>query len=72
MKVKDLISLLSQFPANIDVVVKGYESGVDDVIDVKQVRIVRNANEEWYYGRHRIDEDSDIQAVFIIGENRQP
>jgi hypothetical protein len=72
MKVKELIMLLSQFPENIDVVVKGYEGGVDDAVDVKQIGIVKNANEEWYYGRHRIDADSDVQAVFIRGENHQP
>ncbi len=71
MKVKDLLSLLSQFPADLDVVVKGYEGGVDDVVAVKIINIQRDANEEWYYGRHEMDEDSDIQAVLILGENRR-
>lgn len=72
MKVKELISLLSQMPADADVVVKGYEGGVDDVTDVTLVRILRDVHKEWYYGRHAIDNTSEIQAVFIAGQERQP
>ncbi len=38
MKVKDLVTLLSQMPADADLVVKGYEGGVDDVVNVKLVK----------------------------------
>ena len=58
-------------PAEADVVVKGYEGGVDDVVNVKLVKIKKDAHAEWYYGRHEIDEDSDVQAVFIQREERQ-
>jgi hypothetical protein len=71
MKVKDLLALLSQMPADVDVVVKGYEGGVDDVVDVKLVKIKKDVHPEWYYGRHEIDEDGDVQAVFIPREERQ-
>jgi len=71
MKVKDLLTLLSQMPENVDVVVKGYEGGVDDVVNVKLVQIKKDVNAEWYYGRHEIDEDGDVQSVFIQGEERQ-
>ena len=71
MKVKDLLTLLSQLPADVDVVVKGYEGGVDDVVNVKLVKIKKDVNVEWYYGRHEIDEDGDVQAVFIQREERQ-
>ena len=71
MKVIDLLTLLSQMPSEADVVVKGYEGGVDDVVNVKLVKIKKNVNHEWYYGKHTIDEDSDIQAVFIQREERQ-
>jgi hypothetical protein len=70
MKVKDLLALLSQCPPDMDVVVKGYEGGVDDVVEVKVVTIKKNVNAEWYYGRHEVDEDGESQAVFIVGENR--
>ena len=71
MKVIDLLTLLSQMPSEADVVVKGYEGGVDDVVNVKLVKIKKNANDEWYYGKHAIDEDGDIQAVFIQRAERQ-
>jgi hypothetical protein len=71
MKVIDLLALLSQMPSEADVVVKGYEGGVDDIVSVKLVKIKKNVNDEWYYGKHAIDEDGDIQAVFIQREERQ-
>lgn len=72
MKVRELLTLLSQMPSAADVVVKGYEGGVDDVVNVKLVKIKKNVNDEWYYGKHAIDEDGDIQAVFVQREERQP
>ena len=71
MKVINLLTLLSQMPAEADVVVKGYEGGVDDVVNVKLVKIKKDAHAEWYYGRHEIDEDGDVQAVFIQREESQ-
>ena len=72
MRVNELIALLSQMPADADVVVKGYEEGVDDVVDVTLVQIRRNVHTEWYYGKHAIDNTGDVQAVFIAGPKRQP
>ncbi len=71
MKVKDLINLLSRMPAEADVIVKGYEGGMDDVINVKLAKIKKDTHTEWHYGRHEIDEDGDVQAVFIQREERQ-
>lgn len=71
MKVKDLLDLLSQMPADVDVVVKGYEGGADDVVNVKLVKIKKDVHAEWYYGRHEIDENGDVQAVYIQREERQ-
>ncbi|GMV33964.1 MAG: hypothetical protein DCC59_04500 [Chloroflexi bacterium] len=71
MKVKDLLNLLSQMPADADVMVKGYEGGVDDVINVKLVNIKKDVNVEWYYGRHEADEDGGVQAVYIQREERR-
>jgi hypothetical protein len=71
MKVIDLLRLLSQMPMDADVVVEGYEGGVDDVINVKLVKIKKDVNVDWYYGRHEIDDDGDTQAVFIQREERQ-
>ena len=72
MRVNDLITLLSQMPGDAQVVVKGYEGGVDDVAEIKLVQIRKDVNNEWYYGRHEIDDAGDLQAVFIAGLERQP
>ncbi len=71
MKTKDLLTLLAQMPAEAEVVVKGYESGVDDVVNVMLVKIKKDVHDEWYYGRHEIAEDGDVQAVFIQREERK-
>ncbi len=71
MKVKDLLTLLSKMPADADVVAKGYEGGVDDIINVRLVKLCRDVHKEWYYGRHEIKEDGDVQAVFIQKEERE-
>ncbi len=71
MKVMDLLTLLSEMPADADVVLKGYEGGVDDVLNVKLVKIKKDVNAEWYYGKHEIDEDGDFQVVFIQRDERE-
>ena len=71
MNVKDLIALLSEMPADADVVAKGYEGGVDDIVSVQLVKLNRDIHGEWYYGRHEIKEDGDVQAVFIQREERE-
>jgi hypothetical protein len=69
MKVNELLALLSQMPANADVVVKGYDEGVDDVVDIALIQIRRDVHKEWYYGKHEIDETSHIQAVLLQGQS---
>lgn len=71
MRVDELIALLSQMPEEADVVVKGYEGGVDDVVHVKLVQIRRDVHEEWYYGQHAIEDTGDVQAVFIAALERE-
>lgn len=58
-------------PSDADVVVKGYEEGVDDVVDVNLIRIHRDVNKEWYYGKHEIDDTATVQAILIAGPERQ-
>ncbi|WKZ48895.1 MAG: hypothetical protein QY306_05950 [Anaerolineales bacterium] len=72
MKVDELIARLSELPPDADVVVKGYEGGVDDVVDISLVTIRRDVNVEWFYGKHELDDNSDNQAIFLAGPNREP
>jgi len=71
MKVMDLLTLLSEMPADADVVLKGYEGGLVDVLNMKLVKIKKDTNPDWYYGKHEIDEHGDIQAVFIQRDERE-
>jgi len=65
-------SLISNAFRGVDVVLKGYEGGVDNVVNVKLVRIKKDVNDEWYYGKHEIDEGGDAQVVYIQREERKP
>ena len=73
MKVNDLIKKLEKFPAESRVVVAGYEDGLADVINAKEISIKLEANKEWYYGRHEETapgESGAVMAVIIIAERR--
>lgn len=52
MKVKDLIEVLSQYDAELPVLVDGYEGGCNDVDLIEEIEIVKDVNTEWYYGSH--------------------
>lgn len=49
---KELIEALSTFPPNTRIVVRGYESGVNDVVECCSRKIVLDANCSPWYGRH--------------------
>ena len=73
MTAKELIQKLSEFPAEMNIVVPGYEGGFSDVSGAREVRIRRDANKEWYYGQHEEAEASDqeaVKAVVIIGSKK--
>ena len=52
MLIKTLIKRLEKLDGSLPVIVDGYEGGVDDVTKIKKVKMVRNVNTEWYYGKH--------------------
>jgi hypothetical protein len=66
MTASELIEALQKMPGDTRVVVNGYEGGVDDVDEVRAVKVVLNAYEpqKLYYGSHAI-EDEGIPAVLI-------
>lgn len=59
MTVAELIAVLSAFPQDSRVVVRGYEYGVDDILSPKAVIIALNVNDESYAGPHE-DLDSGL------------
>jgi len=55
MTVKQLIQSLSKIQdQDIRVMVKGYEGGYNDIVDINPapIDIALDVNEEWYYGKH--------------------
>ena len=58
MNVQELIEALSQFPADTPVVVRGYESGYNDIQDVRPLSIQLNVNQTWYYGAHGLSDEN--------------
>lgn len=57
MTVQELIDALSQFPPETPVVVRGYESGYNDVHDVTEENIQIGVNTTWYYGAHGTNDE---------------
>ncbi len=73
MIVSELIILLNTFDKSLPVVIRGYESGVNDVSRVIPVYIERNAHTEDYYGQHEqstIATNISIPALELWGENK--
>ena len=54
MTIEELIRLLSAYPADLRVMVQGYEDGYDDLEAdcVIAGEAILNVNSAWYYGRH--------------------
>ena len=65
MTVKQLIKILQQIQdQEIRVMVRGYERGYDDVMNINPapIDIALDVNDKWYYGRHESIEDTAIEA----------
>jgi len=74
MKVKEVIAALQRHDPNAPVIVHGYESGYNRVIEARAVNIVSNATQEWYDGEFdaAVDENEQshaVPAVELRGEN---
>ena len=65
MNVKELIEHLQTMPSDTMVVVAGYEGGVNEVGGVDKIKLLLDQHDEWYYGRHEVDNNGDTDAVYI-------
>jgi len=52
MTVEELIAELQKHDPKLQVIISGYEGGVDDIGCVIPQKIALNVNTEWYYGKH--------------------
>lgn len=68
MNVRELIEELKQYDPETMVVINGYEGGYSEVKEMSEVDLMKNINNEWYYGPHELamtKEDSDCKAILI-------
>lgn len=65
MKVSELISKLMKYDSDLQVMVDGYEGGVDECPCVLLRTVKLNANTAWYYGKHELDASSSYCVVYL-------
>lgn len=65
MTVQELISELQKCDLKQMVVVPGYEDGYNNTKAVCPIRLTLDANSEWYYGRHKEDDNGEHLAILI-------
>ncbi len=73
MTAHELIRNLQALPPNTKVVVRGYEDGYNDILQLKRVKIKRKVDAYWFDGEYEDSNDADaIDAVDLYGENKNP
>lgn len=50
MKVAELIALLREQPADMEVLVQSYEEGFDPVTHLKPIAVTKGPDKRWYVG----------------------
>jgi hypothetical protein len=65
MTVKELIEKLKSYPAEVRVLVDGYEGGFSEISAVSKTKVKLNANTESYNGPHEEIEGADTAVVVI-------
>ena len=72
MTAKELINQLQQLPPEIKMVVRGYEEGYNDIMQLKPVKLKQDVNAKWYYGEYlKDDSEGSIDAIEVYGENKK-
>lgn len=71
MTASELINELQKLSPDTKIVVRGYEDGYNDILQLKPVKIKRKADSHWYDGEYEnsIDEDA-IATIDLFGENK--
>lgn len=75
MNVKEVIANLKNHNPDAQVVVRGYESGVNAVLKVESVDIIPNSGQDnWFNGEYEIvsdnkEQEKSVPAVELVGEN---
>ncbi|MDI6757254.1 MAG: hypothetical protein QME32_04450 [Endomicrobiia bacterium] len=67
MKIKELVQCLHQFDEGMEVLVEGYEQGVEplDKERIKKIKYTENVHKQWYYGRHEKDKNGKHEGILL-------
>ena len=70
MTASELIRKLNDLPPEIKIVIRGYESGYNDIIMLKNRNITINKERNWWDGEYIDHKETDaIPAVELFGDN---
>lgn len=72
MTVDELITELRRHPGGLRVYVRGYEEGIDDIIEVEPVKVHRDVHTAWCYGAHEMIPDDCGDAWTSDDDARSP
>ncbi|MET4081129.1 hypothetical protein ABIB40_001074 [Pedobacter sp. UYP30] len=73
MTASELIQHLHTLPPDTRIVVRGYEHGYNDILNLKAVKIKLNPNAYRWVGEYEVSTDADaIGAIDLLGENQHP
>jgi len=71
MTAKELIQHLQQLQPDTKIVIRGYEDGYNDILNLKAIIIKQKKDSHWYEGEYDDSEDADaINSFNIFGENK--
>ena len=71
MTVQELISHLQALPPETKVVVRGYEDGYNDILQLKTVKIKPRVDAYWFDGEFEDSSDADaVDAIDLYGKNK--
>lgn len=73
MTAQELINQLQILPPHTKIVVRGYEDGYNDILELKEVKIKLNPNAYNWSGEYEDSISTDaIVAINLYGENQNP
>jgi hypothetical protein len=71
MTASELINELQKLSPETKIVVRGYEDGYNDILQLKLVKIKRKSDSNWYEGEYEDSTDEDaVTAINLFGDNK--
>jgi len=71
MTASELIQQLKTLPPDTKIVIRGYEDGYNDILQLRPVKIKPKPESYWFDGEFEDSDDADaIEAIDLNGENK--